>query len=75
MRSVLEALYNGDILPDLRNYEQSAPLVQAEKLKARNLADLMALLDDSGKETFEKYCDAQDEIEEITLYDTYTYAL
>ncbi|HMM05288.1 MAG TPA: hypothetical protein PKD52_01235 [Clostridiales bacterium] len=35
----------------------------------------MAMLDDSGKEVFEKYCDAQGDIENITRYDTFTYAL
>ena len=49
MRSVLEALFNGDIRPDLRNYEKSAALLQAEKLKARNLNDLMERLDDAEK--------------------------
>ncbi|MCL2342276.1 MAG: hypothetical protein FWC62_00030 [Firmicutes bacterium] len=75
MRNVLEALYNGDIRPDLRDYEQSAALDQLEKLKARNLDELMGILGDAEREVFGKYCDAQEEIEEITQYDTYAYAL
>lgn len=36
---------------------------------------LNATLDDTGKELFDTYCDAQGDIEGITRYDTYTDAL
>jgi len=75
MRSVLDALYSGNIKFDSRFYEPGSPFSQAAKLKARNLEDLMARLDDSGKEVFEKYRDAQSDIEEITRYDTYADAV
>jgi len=35
----------------------------------------MEKLDDSGKEVFETYCEAESEIEEISRYRVYTYAL
>lgn len=35
----------------------------------------MKRLDDSGKEVFEKYRNAQEEMESIIRYDTFTYAL
>lgn len=75
MASILEELYSGNIRPDSRMYGQDSPFVQAARLKHDNLEKLMAALDDSEKELFEKYCDAQGEIEGITRYDTFTYAL
>ncbi len=36
---------------------------------------LMASLDDTEKELFEKYCEAQGDIASITRFDTFTYAL
>lgn len=75
MRSILEELYNGNIRPDTKRYGQDSPFVEAARLKHKNLEKLMATLNDSEKEVFEKYCDAQGDIEGITRYDTYTYAL
>lgn len=75
MQSVLEELYCGNIRPDARVYGQESPFVEAARLKSKNLEKLMATLDNSEKELFEKYCDAQGEIEEIARYDAFTYAL
>lgn len=75
MQSILEELYCGNIRPDSRIYGQDSPFVEAARLKSKNLDKLMEKLDDSEKELFEKYCDAQGEIEGITRYDTFTYAL
>ena len=75
MQSVLEGLYYGNIRPDTKRYGQDSPFVEAARLKSKNLEKLMAMLNDSEKELFEKYCDAQGEIEDITHYDTFNYAL
>lgn len=75
MQSILEELYYGNIRPDSRRYGQDSPFVEAARLKSANLDKLMAKLDDPEKDLFEKYCDAQAEIEGITRYDTFTYAL
>lgn len=75
MASVLEELYYGNIRPDAGIYPQDSPFVQAARIKHENLEKLMASLDDSEKEMFEKYCEAQGDIEGITRYDTFTYAL
>lgn len=75
MQSILEELYCGNIRHDARFYGQDSPFVEAARLKSQSLEKLMASLDDSEKELFEKYCDAQGEIEGITRYDTFTYAL
>jgi len=75
MQSILEELYCGNIRPDARSYGQDSPFVEAARLKSKNLDRLMERLDDSEKELFEKYCDAQGEIEDIARYGTFTYAL
>ena len=73
MRSVLEELYYGNIRPDSRIYGQDSPFVQAAKLKSKNLEKLKEVLNDSEKEIFDQYYDAQGDIEGITQYDTFTY--
>ncbi|MCI9272409.1 MAG: hypothetical protein HFE39_00420 [Clostridiales bacterium] len=75
MQTILEELYRGNIQPDSRRYAPNSPFVQAARLKNSNLEKLMATLDDREKEWFEKYCDAQADIESIARYDTFTYAL
>jgi len=75
MQSILEELYYGNIRPDARCYGQDSPYAQVANLKQRNQEKLMATLNESEKELFEKYCDAQEELEEITRYDTFTYAM
>lgn len=75
MASVLEELYNGNIRPDVKRYGEFSPFADAVQLKSRNLDELMATLNEPEKKLFEKYCDAQSEIEAITRYDTFTYAL
>lgn len=75
VESILEELYYGNICPDTKVCEHDSPFVQAARLKRKNLDKLTAVLDDSAKELFEKYCDAQEEMEEITRYGTFTYAL
>lgn len=75
MESILRELYHGNIRPDSRIYGQDSPFVKAARLKHDNLEKLMTVLNDSEKEIFEQYCEAQGEIEGITRYDTFTYAL
>jgi hypothetical protein len=72
---ILEELYWGNICPDSKVYKPDSLFVQAAKLRTRNLEKLMAVLDESEKELFEGYCDAQSDIESIIRYDTFTYAL
>ena len=73
--NILEELYYSNIRPDSKVYPPNSPFVEMAKLKSKNLDKLMSALNDEEKETFEKYCDAQSDIESITRYDTYTYAL
>lgn len=75
MPSVLETLYHGNIRPDEKCYAPDSPYMQAVCLERINLDKLMATLNEDEKELFGKYCDAHDELENITHYDIYTYAL
>jgi len=74
-RSILEAMYYGSVRPNSRTYSEDSLFAELEQLKKRNYDDLTATLNDSEKETFEKYCDAQEELESITRFDLFTYAL
>jgi hypothetical protein len=75
MKSIIEELFNSNIRPDARIYGKDSPFVQAARVKSESLEKLTAALDDSEKELFDAYCDAQGEIEDISRYDTFTYAL
>ena len=47
----------------------------ATNLSNTPFPQLTAVLDDSEREMFEKYCDAQDKMGKIIRHDTFTYAL
>ena len=74
MQSMLEELYMGNVGFDAGYYPQNSPFVKAAK-QLDSMEKLNAILDDTGKELFEQYCDAQGDIGDITRYDTYTDAL
>ena len=73
--NILEELYHGNICADSKIYPPDSPFVEAAKLRSRNSDKLMSTLNEAEKETFEKYCDAQADVESISRYNTYTYAL
>jgi len=75
MQNMLEELYYGNIGFDAGHYGQDSPFVKAARKKCDSLEKLMAVLNDSEKELFEQYCDAQSDMEGITRYDTYADAL
>ena len=75
MKSILEELYMGNVGFDSWNYGKDSPFVKAARKKADNMKALTETLDDSQKELFEGYIDAQGDIEAITRYDTYVATL
>jgi hypothetical protein len=75
MKNILEELYCRNIRPDSRCYGPESPFAEAARLKRKSHEKLMERLNTSEKELFEEYCDAQGEMESITRYDTFTYAL
>jgi len=75
MKSIMEELYMGNIGFDSRRYSKDSPFVKAAQKKVDNMDKLMETLNDSQKELFDGYTDAQGDIEHITRYDTYTTTL
>ena len=74
MSSMIEKLYYDNIQNAIENGQDSHS-AQADCLVNRCLEKLTAVLNDSEKELFGKYCDAQEEAEEITRFHIFTYAL
>ena len=75
MKNILDQLYIGNIGFDSARYAQGSPFVSAAQRKLENMEKLMATLNDSQKELFENYCEAQADIEGIVRYDTFAAAL
>ena len=75
MQSILENLYFGNIRPDSRLHGKDSPYVKAVQLRQEYYEKLISTLDESEKELFDKYQEAQGELEWMSLYNTYTYAL
>jgi len=75
MNNVIKELYHGNLGFDSWNYGKDSPFVKAAQKKANNMEALMKAFDDSQKELFEGYIDAQGDIEAITRYDTFVEAL
>jgi len=75
MKSILEELYMGNIGFDSWNYGKDSPYVKAAQKKLENMTLLTATLDDSQKELFNGYVEAQGDMEAITRYDTFVEAL
>ena len=75
MESILRELYHSNIRPDCRLYAKDSPFVKAARVKHDCLEKLEATLDASEKEAFDKFCEAQSEIEDITKFDTFSDAL
>lgn len=75
MKSILDELYMGNIGFDSGYYSKNSPFSKAARKKFDNMEKLKETLNDSQKELFENYCDAQGDIEGITRYDTFTAAL
>ena len=73
--SILKELYYGNIQFDSKIYSTSSSFTEIAKLKSKNFDKLMDTLNDSQKNLFDKYQDANAELESIIHYDLFTYAL
>ena len=71
MKSILDEQYIGNIGFDSWNYSKDSPFVNAAQKKTDNMTALNAAFNDTQKELFENYIDAQEDIESITRHDTY----
>lgn len=65
----------GNIGFDAGYYGQNSPFVKAAKRKLDSMEKLSASLNDTEKELFEQYCEAEGDIEDITRYSTFSSAL
>ena len=75
MKSILEELYYGNIRFGDRCYPQTPEYLEAAKLRQKSEDKLLDMLNEEGKEAFDKYCDAQGDIEGIGSFDMFTYTL
>jgi len=75
MKSILDQLYIGNIGFDSARYPQGSPFTEAAQRKLENMEKLTETLNDSQKELFENYREAQADIEGIVRYDTFAAAL
>lgn len=74
MLKMTEHLYYGNIQPLGRNYASDSPFARASRLTGRTLEKLTQTFNAEQKELFDKFCDAQSEMDEIVKYDTFSYA-
>ena len=75
MESMFEELYYGNIGFDSGRYGPDSPFVKAARVKVESMEKLEETLNDAEKELFDRFCEAESEIEGITTYDTYRSAL
>ncbi len=72
--NILEELYFGNIRPNANaNYSKNSPLAELDRLCEKNRENLLKTLNESEKETFEKFTDTQSEIDGIVHYQKFTY--
>lgn len=70
---ILEELYFGNIRPDVKFYGTDSPFVQLAQLRQKNRENLLSTLNENEKEAFDKFNDAQAEIDDMTRYQKFTY--
>jgi len=75
MSNIFRELYYGNIQPTGRFYSQNSPFVKAAKRRQKYYDKLMTTLNKQQKELFDRYCNAQSNIESIARYDIFSYTL
>ena len=70
---ILEELYYGNIRPDIKFYGKDSQFAELACLRERNREKLLESLNESEKGIFEKFTDAQAEIDGIMRYEKFTY--
>ena len=66
MRSILEEFAYGNISPGTQTFKRGSRFGQALRSVSDNEQKLLHKLDDEGKIIFQKYIDAQGEVNELT---------
>ena len=75
MNNIIDDLFHSNINPSERFYPQTPEYLKAAKLRDMHYEKLEKALNEEEMEAFDKYCDAQGEIEGIGRYDIFSYAL
>ena len=66
MRSILETFAYGNMSPNAQPRKDNARYGDAMRMRSRNEEKLLELLNGEGKVIFEKYIDANDEVNQLT---------
>ena len=74
MRKILEELWRGNITPQSKTFHRGTAYDEAVKMLCKNEEDLKAALSEKEWETFEKFCDCQNEITHYTQEDIFVTA-
>ena len=73
MRSILEEFAYGNVSPDPRFFRRNSRYGEAMNAVASNEEKLLAILDGDTKTLFEKFVDAQGEVNQLTAVDNLVY--
>lgn len=73
MTSILEEFAYGNVCPQSQYFKQDSEFGKAMKLLTRNEEQLLARFGEEDKEQFEKYVDAQGEVNRLTAVNNFMY--
>jgi len=73
MRSILEEFAYGNVSPEPRFFKRNSRYGQAMNAVASNEKKLLAILDGETKTLFQKFADAQGELNQLTAVDNLVY--
>lgn len=71
MRRILEELWHGNITPRTRQFNRGTRYDEALKMMCKNEEKLKSMLEGKEKETFEKFCECRDEVDQYTEEDIF----
>ena len=75
MSSILEELYLGNIRPDTTLYTHNPRYIKVAKIREEIYESLSATLTESEKKLLDRYIEAEKEMDAISHYNTFAYAL
>ncbi len=75
MVSIIEELYLGNIRPGSDLALRNPSFAKAMEREEQQSKELMDSLNCNSRELFEKFCDSRADLDEITQYDIFNYAL
>jgi len=73
MRSILEEFAYGNISPEVRLFKRNSRYAEAMNALATNEGKLLGRLNEEEKEVFQKFVDAQGEVNQLTAVENLIY--